>query len=99
MIVAHEDNTEIYVNGNLQTIINSGEYYSIPSTFFGVSYSNTVYDGFDNVNNDGYPETVNGVSVDPTLNEDDQPPTNESSNMYVNTSKPCLLYTSPSPRD
>ena len=83
--MAHEDNTEIFVNGNLQTVINSGEYYSIPSTFYGVTYSNTVYDNWENVNNDGYPETVNGVSVDPTLNEDDQPPTNESSNMYVNT--------------
>ncbi len=92
LIVAHEDNTEIFVNGNLQTVINAGEYYSIPSTFYGVTYSNTVYDNWENVNNDGYPETVNGVSVDPTLNEDDQPPTNESSNMYVNTSKPVFAY-------
>ena len=80
LIVAHEDNTEIYVNGNLQTTINAGEYYSIPSTFYGASYSNTVYTNFGNVNDDGYPETVNGVSVNPALNADDQPPTNQSHN-------------------
>mgnify|MGYP005722107601 FL=1 len=92
LIVAHEDNTEIYVNGNLQTTINAGDYFSIPSSFFGVSYSNTVYTGSGNVNDDGYPETVNGISLNPELNTDDQPPTNQSSNMYVNTSKPVFAY-------
>ncbi|MAW67853.1 MAG: gliding motility protein, partial [Flavobacteriales bacterium] len=92
LIVAHEDNTEIYVNGNLQTTINAGDYYSIPSTFYGISYSNTIYTGFGNVNDDGYPETVNGISINPELNSDDQPPTNQSNNMYVNTSKPAFAY-------
>ena len=92
LIVAHEDNTEIYVNGNLQTTINAGEYYSIPSTFYGASYSNTVYFGNGNVNDDGYPETVNGISVNPALNADDQPPTNQSHNMYVNTNNPVFAY-------
>ena len=92
LIVAHEDNTEIYVNGNLQSTINAGEYYSIPSTFYGASYSNTIYNGNGNVNDDGYPETVNGVSVNPALNADDQPPTNQSHNMYVNTNNPVFAY-------
>ncbi|MAU30342.1 MAG: hypothetical protein CMC36_00320, partial [Flavobacteriaceae bacterium] len=92
LIVAHEDNTEVYVNGVLQTTLNAGEYYSIPSSFYGVSYSHTVYSGGGNVNNDGYPETVNGVSLNPALNTDDQPPTNQSSNMYVTTSKPSFAF-------
>ena len=62
LIVAHEDNTEIFVNGNLQTVINAGEYYSIPSTFYGASYSNTVYDGNGNVNDDGYPDVLYAVN-------------------------------------
>ncbi|NDB78876.1 gliding motility protein, partial [archaeon] len=92
LIVAHEDNTQIFVNGNLQTTINAGEYYSIPAAFYGVSYSNTQYSGFGNVNDDGYPETINGIYVNPELNNDDQPPTNQSSNMYVNTSNPVFAY-------
>ena len=92
LIVAHEDNTAVSVNGNLETVLNAGDYYSIPSTFYGVSYSNTVYDGFGNVNDDGYPETIDGVTINPFNNADDQPPTNQSSNMYVSTSKPVFAY-------
>ena len=93
LIVAHEDNTEVYVNGTLQTTLNASEYYSIPSTFYGVSYEIDDYDFGGNVNNDGYPEVnpLTGLVINPAANADDQPPTNQSSN--------CLLYTSPSPRD
>ena len=92
LIVAHEDNTEVYVNGVLQTILNASEYYSIPSTFYGVSYSFNNYFASNNPNNDGYPENIDGVPVNPNLNNDDEPSTNQSNNMYVNTSKPVFAY-------
>ncbi|MCH1547203.1 MAG: IgGFc-binding protein, partial [Flavobacteriaceae bacterium] len=93
LIIAHEDNTEVYVNGTLYTTLNfAGDYVSIESIEYGVSYTIPEYSGFDNVNNDGYPENNNGIPVDPTANLDDQPSTNESSNMYVNTSKPVFAY-------
>ena len=39
LIVAHEPNTEVYVNGTLEyTIAQAGEHYSVPSSFYGVSY-------------------------------------------------------------
>jgi len=39
LIVAHTANTEVYINGNLEfTIALAGEHWSIPSTFYGVSY-------------------------------------------------------------
>ena len=94
LIVAHEDNTEVYVNGTLQTTLNASEYYSIPSTFYGVSYEIDDYDFGGNVNNDGYPEVnpLTGLVINPAANADDQPATNQSSNMYVNTSKPVFAY-------
>ena len=93
LIVANEDNTEVYVNGTLQTTLNASEYYSVPSTFYGVSYEIDNYDFGGNVNNDGYPEVDNnGTVINPAANADDQPPTNQSSNMYVNTSKPVFAY-------
>ena len=93
LIIAHEDNTEVYVNGTLYTTLNfAGDYVSIESIQYGVSYTIPEYSGFDNVNNDGYPENNDGIPIDPTANLDDQPSTNESSNMYVNTSKPVFAY-------
>ncbi len=66
LIVAHEENTDIYVNGILEyTIAQAGEYWSIPSSLYGVTYD--LY-------------TSNG------------PATNESYNMYVETSKPVFAY-------
>ncbi|MDE0966597.1 MAG: IgGFc-binding protein, partial [Flavobacteriaceae bacterium] len=39
LIVAHEADTEVYVNGALEfTIALAGEHWSIPSSFYGVSY-------------------------------------------------------------
>ena len=39
LIVAHEADTEVYVNGALEfTIAQAGEHWSIPSSFYGVSY-------------------------------------------------------------
>ena len=39
LIVAHEPNTEVYVNGTLEyTIAQAGEHWSVPSSFYGVSY-------------------------------------------------------------
>ena len=93
LIIAHEDNTEVYVNGSLYTTLNfAGEYVSIESTQYGVSYTIPEYTGFNNVNNDGYPENNNGIPIDPDANLDDKPSTNESNNMYVNTSKPVFAY-------
>ena len=54
LIVAHEDNTEVYVNGNLYTTIPfAGDYVSIESIEYGVDYLINDYTGFDNPNNDG----------------------------------------------
>ena len=93
LIVAHEDNTEVYVNGVIYTTLDfAGDYVSIESTQYGVSYSLNAYTGFGNVNNDGYPENINGIPLDPDANLDDQPSTNESNNMYVSTSKPVFAY-------
>ncbi|MGY8919996.1 MAG: IgGFc-binding protein, partial [Flavobacteriales bacterium] len=93
LIIAHEDNTEVYVNGVLYTTLDfAGEYTSIESIQYGVSYIIDDYSAFSNVNNDGYPENTNGIPNDPGANLDDQPATNESSNMYVNTSKPTFAY-------
>ena len=93
LIVAHEDNTEVYVNGTLYTTIPfAGDYVSIESIQYGVSYLIDDFSAFSNVNNDGYPENTNGIPNDPAANLDDQPATNESSNMYVNTSKPVFAY-------
>ena len=65
LIVAHTANTEVYINGNLEyTITQAGEHWSIPSTFYGVSY-------------DQY-EVGSEIG--------------ESSNMYVETSKPAFAY-------
>jgi gliding motility-associated-like protein len=37
--VAHEPDTEVYVNGTLEyTIAQAGEHWSVPSSFYGVSY-------------------------------------------------------------
>lgn len=39
LIVAHEPDTEVYVNGTLEyTIAQAGEHWSVPSSFYGVSY-------------------------------------------------------------
>jgi hypothetical protein len=93
LIIAHENNTEVYVNGLLYTTLNlAGEYVSIESINYGTSYTIDEYSGFGNVNNDGYPENNNGIPIDPDANLDDQPATNESSNMYVSTSKPVFAY-------
>ena len=54
LIVAHENNTEVYVNGNLYTTLAlAGDYVSIESIEYGVSYLIDDYTGYDNVNNDG----------------------------------------------
>ena len=46
LIVAHEPNTEVYVNGNLEfTIAQAGEHYSIPSSFYGVTYNSVDFGG------------------------------------------------------
>ncbi len=39
LLVAHEDETEIFINGNTtpQTIINAGEYYGIPGNLFNAN--------------------------------------------------------------
>ena len=38
LIVAHEDNTEVYVNGSLYATLNGGDFVSIEAGYYGVSY-------------------------------------------------------------
>ena len=81
LIVAHVDNTDVFINGNFyQTIAFAGEYISIPTSFYNVSYPSGNYQ------ND--PSNVN-ADTDLTNNE---PPTGVSSNMYVNTTENVFAY-------
>ena len=54
LIVAHEDDTDVFVNGDFYTTLPfAGDYVSIESIKYGVSYQINNYTGYDNVNNDG----------------------------------------------
>ena len=66
LIIAHEDNTEVYVNGALYAnLANAGDFVSIEGSYYGVTYPAAGGEG---------------------------PPVGQSSNMYVNTSKPTFAF-------
>ena len=85
LIVAHENDTEIYVNGLIYSTLQAGEFVFIDSTEYGESFSILNYDFPGNVNDNSYPPI-------PELTFDDEPAINQSLNMYINSNKPVFAY-------
>ena len=62
LIVAHEPDTEVYVNGTLEyTIAQAGEHWSVPSSFYGVSYDQYAQGPEIGVSSNMYVETSKPV--------------------------------------